>query len=250
MSAKSYQLVFIVGSEGSGNHMLRCILRAPKCVVRVSKEDHYARELMKRLHPVEMLAWDRYAEFQIKALALRQMRVIIDQLMAIPDYRSFTHFLSGRSAPLHFGDRLRPVLSDLLETFPDVKIIVPYRDPRASTASSARRGFNEHLTRSAVIAEEQLTYLSAQLSTFPESAYMVISYEDFCDRFEFYTEKLADFLGLDAQELTDAARKEDVRPGRNERWKEELDPASIEFLNKFFDDRRRQQWPLLIAEVI
>ena len=78
---------------------------------------------------------------------------------------------------------------------------------------------------------------------------MVISYEDFCDRFEFYTGKLADFLGMDAQELADAAREEDVQPGRNERWKEELDPASIEFLNTFFDDRRRQQWPLLLQAV-
>ena len=87
MSNRHYRLVFIVGAEGSGNQMLHRILGTPTCAMGHSFFQHrkgsYGEELNGRLRRVGVLAWDRYAEFQIKALALRQMRVIIDQIMAI-----------------------------------------------------------------------------------------------------------------------------------------------------------------------
>jgi hypothetical protein len=172
--------------------------------------------------------------------------IVIDRLLSLHNYTHMSHVVYKRSAPFFPGDRYRPDLSDLLDAFADLRILVTYRDPRASAFSSFRRKFFENIKQCAVVCEEQLTYLSAQLATLAPHSYRVISYEGFCSQPQVWVERLAEFCGLPVHALLYSAERESIRPDTNDRWQEELDPSAKDFLIKFFDARRLSQWRLLV----
>ncbi len=253
MASSNVQFVFIVGASGSGTTMLLRMLSAlPGAIglggnhIRLLNNSPRALDLVRAFNNANQLAWDRHAPFDTQIEARLQMRHVLEGLLALPGYESVSDVIFKRSAPFFVGDRYRPDLSDVFEIFPKSKVVVIYRDPRASTVSSLRRKFAEHLRRCAVITEEQLTYLSSQLSTLPSSSYQVLRYESLCERTDFHMERLASFLQRPASQLLAAARTENIELGRIDRWRRELDPASLSFLDRFFDERRCQQWPLLL----
>lgn len=251
---RNYQFIFIVGVSGSGTTMLTRILSSPDTVIglggnynTIPNSDETAHLLATQFNKVTADLWDRKATHKQYQRAKSNLLLIIDSLLRLKNYSHASHILYKRSAPFNLGDQYRPDLSDLFDLFENPRIIVLYRDPRASTFSSFRRRFAENLRQCAIICEEQLTYLSSQLATLDHNYYRVISYQDLCSQPETLIKQLAEFCQLSVDILLRAAEKENIEPGRNERWLQALDPSEIDFLIKFFDTRRLSQWTSLFS---
>lgn len=247
-----YRLIFITGASGSGTTLLTKILSSPRCVLSVGGKHRTvgnvnddAAYLSRRFNKITKALWDRKGSREQHAEAQDKMPYMVGRFRQFDEYTGLTHLLMKRSAPFYEGDQYRPDLDDLIDAFPDLKIVVAYRDPRASTFSSYRRDFVDNLRYAAVVCEEQLTYLAAQLSTLPPEMYRVVGYELFCATPEAHTRQLADFLGLPPDEMLRAVDTEKIDPTRNDLWQQELTEDEIDFVNKFFNARRLAQWRLL-----
>lgn len=247
-----YHFTFIVGASGSGTTLLSRVLSSPAGTVclggmywTVSQEHRQAWLFMKAFNQAITWLWDRHGTVESYNRARRLLPLIVQQFLSQPQYSDRKQIIYKRSAPFNYGDRFRPDLSDLFVLFPNVRVVVIYREPTASTYSSLRRKFAENLHQSAVITEEQLTYLSAQLATLPAGSFYVLNYEAFCRQPEQELESLAAFCGLPLADLQRAVQAETIQTNENEKWRQELDPAGVAFLESFFDLRRRQQWPML-----
>jgi hypothetical protein len=253
MAARPHRFVFVVGVSGSGTTMTTRILGgAPGAVclggnhVRVP-DDPAALEVSRRFNEASARLWDRQADALTAASAGREMVDLLDQLSGLPACQGVTHVVYKRSFPFFAGDRHRPDLRDLFDLFADVRLVVVHRDPRAATASSLRREFGPNLRACAVVIEDQLTYVAAQLATLDPSRCLLTSYEGFCSDPTTGARRLARFCGLDESGLIRAALAERVEVGRNDRWRAELSAADVRFLDRFFDAGRRRQWALLSA---
>lgn len=252
MNERPYRFVFLVGASGSGTTMLTRLLGAPEgCAalggnhVSIPRQDREAYAITRRFRKANDRMWDRTAAAHVADRGRRDMLALIRRLLEMPGYRNLTHIVFKRSAPFHRGDRYRPDLGDLVEMFDDLRIVVVHRDPRASTASSYRRKFADNLRACAVITDEQLTYLSAQLETLEPSLYMSFSYERFCEAPVEWMGRIAEFCGLPRDVLEEAVRRERVDPRRNEGWLQRLGVEDRNFLERFFDERRGRQWARL-----
>lgn len=248
----NYRFIFIVGASGSGTTLLSRILSSSNGSIclggmywTVSPEHRQAWLLMKTFNQAITWLWDRHGTVENYNRARRLLPIIIQEFLRQPEYNNRKQIIYKRSAPFNYGDRFRPDLSDLFTLFPHVQIVVIYRNPAASTYSSLRRKFAENLHHSAVITEEQLTYLSAQLATIPVGRYYLLSYEAFCRQPLQEIEPLATFCDLPLADLKQAIEKENIKSTENEKWRQELDPIEVSFLESFFDTRRLRQWPLL-----
>ncbi len=260
MPERHYQFIFVIGVEGSGTTMLTGILGKPARVVglggsweatTIPRHDKEALLLRAKFNRATLKLWDRAASWAEHLEAKQSLARTIDRLLRMEKYAHATHVLYKRSAPFkkspgyYLRDRYRPDLSDLPEVFGDLRIIAIYREPRASTHSCFRRRFREELRQCAVISEEQLTYLSAQLASLDRSLYRIINYEKFCAAPQNVVRELSNFCGLPADELASGVEQREVAEGMNERWRRELAPADRDFLDGFFDDRRLAQWQFL-----
>ena len=256
MSTQPYRFVFPVGVSGSGSTLLTRILGGvPGAValggnvkipsVSIPDDDVDAHDIVRRFNSATERLWDRQAVPTQRHAAGREMLELIEELRALEVYRNTSHVVYKRSFPFFNGDRYRPDLQDLFELFDDVRLVVIYRDPRASTASSLRRGFGPHLRACAVVIEEQLTYIAAQLATLDPARYIITAYEELCANPVPIVRQLARFCGLDEEAMVRRAHTENVEVGRNDRWGSELSADEIAFLDRFFDARRRRQWSLL-----
>jgi hypothetical protein len=256
MSAPPYRFVFVVGVSGSGSTMLTRILGGvPGAValgghvkipsVSIPDSDVVALDIVRRFNAATERLWDRQAVLPLRHGDGREMLELVEELRALDAYRNTSHVVYKRSFPFFEGDRYRPDLHDLFELFDDVRLVVIYRDPRASTTSSLRRQFGPHLRACAVVIEEQLTYIAAQLATLDPAHYIITAYEDLCANPVPIVRELARFCNLDEEAMVRRAHTEKVEVGRNDRWGSELSADEIAFLDRFFDARRRRQWSLL-----
>lgn len=252
MARQPYRFLFILGASGSGTTMLTRLLSAPEgCVglggnhISIPRSDRRAYALARRFKRANDRLWDRRAPARVAEAAGPEMLALIDRLLAMPGYRRTSHVAFKRSAPFHRGDRYRPDLSDLWRLFDDPRLIVVHRDPRASTASSHRRRFAANLRAAAVITDEQLTYISAQLATLDPRGWLGFTYEELCRRPAEIMGQVADFVGLPRAGLERAIVEERVDPTRNDAWRQRLTTEEVDFLERYFDGRRERQWPLL-----
>lgn len=248
----SHGLIFIIGASGSGTTMLTRILSSPAEVIglggnsdAIPKENKKAVRLARIFKQATKKLWDRKARFEAHGQAMQVLRCVTDELFELDVFQKAKQLLHKRSAPFGIGDRYRPDLLDLFELFVDPKILVAYREPKASTYSSLRRGFSSNLRQSAVICEEQLTYLNAQIQSLDKRSCMVLNYETFCARPMECIEDVAGFCQLDQDELRRATLAENVTPLQIDRWRKSLPPSDVSYLDSFFSEARRSQWPLL-----
>jgi hypothetical protein len=251
---QNYRFLFVVGASGSGTTMLTRILAYPNSVVGIGgmhisipQTEKEAYQLATYHNQVNALLWDRYGSLEQYQWAKHESLWILDELLSLPQYKQIQYILYKRSAPFMLGDRYRPDLADLFDMYEDLRIIVIYRDPRASTYSSFRRGFVNTLRHAAIITDEQLTYMAAQLATLPQESYMLLNYTNFCSRPSDYVHALAIFSGIDEGLLQEAATQEKVVLGQDDKWRNELASNDVAFLDQYFDDRRQQQWSLLAS---
>lgn len=232
---RAYRFLFVVGASGSGTTLLTRILSTPAGTVclggkywTVSEADREAWQLMKLFNWVITILWDRRASLDDWRRARQALPTVLDAFLCQPAYAGHSHVIYKRSAPFNPGDQFRPDLSDLFALLPDVGVVAIYRDPCASTYSSWRREFMPDLHQMAVVCEEQLTYLSAQLASLPAASRFV----------------------LPLAALQAAVVEAQVAPAGHDKWRQELDPAGQQFLTQFFDARRRRQWPLLSEQPV
>lgn len=252
MSKQPYRFVFLIGASGSGTTLLTRLMGAQKgCValggnhISIPRDDKAAYSIARKFKKANDRLWDRQATSEESLGGGREMLELIDRLLEVDDYKDISHVVFKRSAPFHRGDRYRPDLSEIFRLFDDVRLIFIHRDPRASAASGHRRRFAKNLRANAVITEEQLTYLSAQLNTLDPNQYMGFPYEDFCREPVVWMRRIATYCGLSEDLLEDAVRAENVDTTRNEAWKKRLSETDRDFLETFFDERRIRQWPTL-----
>lgn len=241
-------MVFLTGASGSGTTLLTRILSSPSSVMTIGGKHRAIKrdgsDLFRqasRFNRLTKWMWDRTATVEQYHKARRELSPTLAWIQAHERAASITHFLFKRSAPFYNGDQYRPDLLDLIELFPQIKIVLVYRDPRASTYSSFRREFAENLRYASVICAEQLTYLSAQLAALPSEQVHVIGYEAYCADPLPMTRALAAFLGIDAagtDEMLRAVEAEKVDPTTNDRWQRECDSDEADFLNRFFGARQ------------
>jgi hypothetical protein len=252
MSRGRYRFVFLVGAQGSGTTLLIRMLSRPAAAlalggnyVTIPRNDPEAFSLVEQFDEANAALWDRKAGHERHAELRQQLRRIVDRLLGLPRYAGVSHVLYKRSAPFFGGDRYRPDLADLVDAFADLRVIAIYRDPRAATCSALRRGYADNLRQCALISEEQLTYLAAQLATLDQERWRVVGYEALCAQPRPLLTELAAFCGLPAEDVLGALQDEPLTTTQNERWRAELDQAGRDYLDAFFDARRLEQWSLL-----
>lgn len=253
-SPSDFQMVFLTGASGSGTTLLTRILSSPSSVMTIGGKHRAIKrdgsDLFRqasRFNRLTKRMWDRAATLEQYHKAQRELLPALERIQAHERANSISHFLFKRSAPFYNGDQYRPDLFDLIELFPQIKIVVAYRDPRASTYSSFRREFAENLHYASVICSEQLAYLSAQLAALPPEQVYVVGYEAYCTNPLPLTRDLATFLGIDAagtDEMLRTVEAEKVDPTTNDRWQRECDPDDADFLNRFFG-ARQPMWGFL-----
>lgn len=252
MSGASFRFLFVVGASGSGTTLLTRVLSGvPGAVSLGGNHTTYTRTEPKSWAVVEAFdrattgLWDRTAPWERVAKARAELPRLLERLHGLPGQEGISHVVYKRSAPFRKGDRHRPDLSDLPAFHHDWRVIVIYRDPCASAYSSFRRRFAKHLRQCAVTCEEQLTYLSAQLATLPPASLLVVPYESLCAEPRAWAVRLGAFCALPEEALAAALERESLDLTKLDRWRRDLVPADQELLDRFFDARRRAQWPLL-----
>lgn len=253
MSDPRPHFVFIAGAGGSGTTMLLRILGGTPVSAAIGgnhislpKEATDAIRIVKEFRKTNLDMWDRYGTCAQIEAALVRSGELLDELMGQPELAGVTHIVFKRSFPFGDGDRYRPDLYDLTRLFGQVRVVVPYRDPKAAAYSILRRGFFDHIRQCAIICEEQLTLLSAQLAAMPEASRYVYRYESFCEDPRRHVSRMAQVCGLPEDELVAALDAERVQSDRIDRWRNELPAGEVEFLDSFFDESRIGQWQALV----
>ncbi|MBK8139375.1 MAG: sulfotransferase [Chloroflexi bacterium] len=250
---KDYRLLFVSGASGSGTTLMAEILTASENVMAVAgkhrtlsrAQDEDAFRLAKRVNRTTRELWDRQADVQTYMAAKNRLPGMIDELLQFKQHAGTTHVMIKRSAPFDKGDRYRPDMMDMLELFPNLRILIIYRDPRAATYSCQRRGFALNLRNMAIICEEQLTYLSAQLETIDPALYKVVQYEKWMQQGVTITEEIAEFAGIPKQALVEAVKGNRLDGGKNNQWRAGLTDEDAHFLDEFFSAQRRRRWAFL-----
>lgn len=252
MTRQGYNFLFLIGASGSGTTMLTRILTAAQGSVglggnhiSIPKSDRQAYDIARRFKRANDRLWDRKASAAESSAGGDEMLSLVGKLRTLPGYQETERVVFKRSAPFHRGDRYRPDLADLGRLFSEPRVVVLYRDPRASTASSHRRRFAANLRACAVITDEQLTYLSAQLATLDRDRWLLVPYEGFCAAPGDWSEPLADFCGLPPAVVAEAITAERVDSAKSGAWRRRLSSEELAFLDAYFDHRRLAQWPLL-----
>lgn len=251
-STESVRFIFIAGVEGSGTTLMSRLLAAPKSCASLGglyvktppSED--ATRLVEKFQTANRVVWDREASFSEKREARRTLRAVWQQMLGAPSFAGITHFVFKRSFP--FGNphgRHVPNLQDIDDIIGNVQFTVMYRDPRAASYSTLRRGFDNDLRRLAVLCSEHLTLLSAQAQTIPESRLKVVSYSELCLRPAETTAPLIASFELDRDAVYQGIERELPKPVVDERYRRELGSEQVAWLDEFFDKRRQQQWSFL-----
>lgn len=249
---RAFRLLFVSGASGSGTTLLAKILTASPHVVAVAgKHRTLARGqdpaflLAKRINWTTRDLWDRHGDVKTYLQARQALPGMVQELLQYEQHASTTHVVIKRSAPFYKGDRYRPDMQDVVDLFPDTRILVIYRDPRAATYSSFRRGFALNLHNMAVICEENLTLLSAQLQALEPGMYKAFRYETWMRHARTVTRDIAAFAGLPEQLLVDAAERSNLDIGKNDQWRNELSEEDAAFLDTYFSDERVRRWDFL-----
>ena len=251
---KNVHFIFIAGAEGSGTTLMSRLLAAPKTAASLgglyvkTPQSEEAARLTEEFQSVNYLVWDRKASFAENREARRKWRAVWEHILGCAAFAGTTHFVFKRSFP--FGiprERYVPYLQDVDEMVGNVQFVVMYRDPRASSYSTLRRGFDKDLRGLAVLCSEQLTLLAAQTRTIPENRLKVVSYSKLCLAPADTIAPLLRRCDLDHEEVQRAIEREFPKPKVDDRYRRALGADQVAWLDEFFDERRCRHWAFLKA---
>ena len=246
------EYIFIGGAEGSGTTLLLRLLSSPKGCASLGGNYQKlpghpdAKPLADAFIAANSRVWDRKLSFTEQESGRREWRAAMDHILVAPAFTEISHYLFKRSFPFASPrDRFTPDLWDIMELWPDVKILVVYRDPRAATYSAFRRKFDTDLRRLAVVCSEQLTWLAGQVRAIGPERIRIISYARLCADPGAVLEPVADFCGIPFDQVTDALGGEEVDANADSRWSHELSGQDSHWLKRFFNGGRLRQWEIL-----
>jgi hypothetical protein len=242
--------VFIAGAEGSGTTLLLRLVSSPDCCAALGGNyqklpNHpEARFLADNFVAANARVWNRKLSWEEHENGRADWRAAMGAIFAAPAFAETSTYVFKRSFPFaQPRDQFTPDLWDVIDFWPGARILVIFRDPRASTYSAFRRKFDSDLRRLAVVCSEQLTWLAAQVRAIGLEHVLVISYVKLCtDPWAV----LADFCAI-RDKFNEAAHGQEMDVAADLRWRRELSKRDSEWLDQFFDERRRRQWNLLEA---
>jgi len=273
------KFVFIGGTEGSGTTLLVRLLSAPHgcaclggnylklpnltlkpvsipgmpdkvrywTIDKPLGEGPDVKPLADAFQAANARVWDRKLSFEEQEKGRLEWRATMDRILAAPAFAETSHYLFKRAFPWGPRDRFAPDLWDIIELWPDVRIVLIYRDPRAATYSSFRRGFDSDLRRLAVVCSEQLTWLAGQVRAIGPERVRIISYARLCANPGAVLEPIANFCCMPFDQVNEAIRNEEMDTNADNRWSRELSPQNSNWLNQFFHAGRLRQWDILEA---
>jgi len=129
---------------------------------------------------------------------------------------------------------------DLVKNYADLKLLVMIRNPINATFSCLRRGFTDNLFLQAKIIEDNYIFINSQLQTVEDqNLFRMLDYDAFFNDPNFYTEKLAGWLGLPAEDFQNESLLTKPR-----RISDIPEPIRL-MLSEFFSDQRQSQWDWL-----
>jgi len=236
---------FVTGPAGSGADMVAKILSRVDSVLGLG-ETHANLDyfLLEKLNEAQKLAWDREMDFMNHDGHLERFKKMMEDLASLEEAAHKTHVVFKRS--MVNGDEYWADVQDMRTLFPEAKVIVVFRNPVGATWSAYRRKLGKSLRHCALVQEEHLTILSAQIQQIPLNDSLILSYDNFCDKPRDETMRLAEFCGLDKGEVYKAVEEERIDRRRKDAWKSELAPKHSERLWSFFSSRT-PQWSTLLA---
>jgi hypothetical protein len=256
LRAPMRKFIFIAGAEGSGTTVLLRFLSAPPGGASlggnfVKLPNHpESRPLMAAFDLANKQLWDRKLSFAEHAEGWRKWRAALDDILASEAFGNEKRLFFKRSFPFaHPRDRFAPDLWDVLDLQPQAELLVIYRDPRASTYSAFRRGFDNDVRRLAVVCSEQLTWLAAQVAAIGAARFSIVSYRDLCRDPLTTLAPVAARCAIPLDAVKRVVEAEGTVSDADDRWARELPAEEAKWLDDFFDDRRRRQWALLAGEV-
>lgn len=229
--------IYVTGSSGSGSNILARILGRLDCVLGAGEThtnmDHV---FLSKLHEANRLCWNRQADFGEHNRHLERFNNLFEQIALDERLSDITHIVFKRS--MISADNYRPDLCDIMECYPEAKILIIVRRPEAATYSSFRRKLGSNLRHCSVIQDEHLCLLSQDTKWLKDKC-RVYSYEDFCKSPDKYARPLAEFCNLDRGQLEAAIRQESIDVSKIDRWSESLGEDVVASLRDFFSKRKR-----------
>jgi hypothetical protein len=248
-------LIFIGGAEGSGTTVLRRLLAAPECCASLGAnfvqlpEHPEALSLFTAFVDASGRLWDRRSALVEHEDARREWREAAERIRFSPALSNRTHLVLKRSFPFGVPHGAgSPDLWDAVDLPFRTRIVVTYREPCATVYSAYRRGFDNDLRRLAVMCAEQLTWLSAQVRAIGPDLIRIVSYRSLCEAPDVTLKQLAAFCDIPFDPVIDAARREGMASDTDLRYGRELPQADVDWLERYFDARRRRQWHAVSPE--
>lgn len=245
---------FIAGAEGSGTTLLLRLLAAGERAVSLGgnhvklPDEPEAQTLGKEFDAENRDLWDRKLSFAAHNVARIRWHETMRRMLEHPAFGDITAYFFKRSFPfLMPRDRFQPDIWDILDLWPDAHFVTIYRDPRESSYSAFRRGFDNDIRRLAVTCSEQLTWLAAQVRAVGPERFSIISYRRLCENPVAVLCAIAPYCGIGPEDIDAAVSAHPVVPAAD-RWAQELSPEDGRDLDGFFSAGRAAQWDILIPD--
>ena len=234
------KLIFTVGVEGTGHHMVRAIFKNFLKQPDVVDEGEWHTLLTDYV-------WDTERAFQNFEKESKRKRMPPDLKANVRSSFSrlkddgFGYAFESASFPFwKKRDALRrPDLIHLYETLGEeveYKFIVLYRDPVSAAYSGVRR-FTKNFFLQARIVEDNFLSIMNQCKQLPETDFRILHYEQVISRPQEAADALANWCGVDVACVADAATKVKSPTPRQVGG-----DAALEYLESFFTSRRVAQW--------
>lgn len=237
------KLLWLIGIEGSGHHLVRDLLRDYlKTPEVIDKGPHY---------PYWLHHWDVCS----KPLPIPAVRGALQQVFGcygeagIHTIYEDTSFPFGDPEPAYGslisgGDQRGPLrCPDMLEMVEwtrelvDLRILVSYRSPVSTVHSVLRRGFSNNPRFECQLAERTHLYLSSQLQLLPPGSFRTFHFEQLLEQPQAHLESLAEWWGVPSGVLG-GSLKAIGRPAS----REDIPNPLRGTLDRFFCAQRCSQW--------
>ena len=242
------KFIYITGSSGSGSNILAKVLSKLDTVLGVGEThinfDHFTDI---KFNEANRFAWDRHADFEQHDYHIERLKEILKTFEKIKSVEDTTHIVFKRS--IMNGDRYRSDIKDLLEHYPEAKVLIMFRKPEASSYSSFRRRLGENLRHCSILQDEQLTLLSKNVSELPKEKCMVISYSKFCLNPNNYATKISDFCELPLDDIKNSISNIEIDKSKIDRWAVSVGAEKAARLSKFFLPRISHWSDILKREI-
>ncbi|NEQ45240.1 MAG: hypothetical protein F6K00_17435 [Leptolyngbya sp. SIOISBB] len=233
------QLLFLIGVEGTGHHMMGRVLSGYKTRPDSIVEGRWHDLLLERWNYESCLKCYPVSSLGFKEKSLK------DELKAIIKEYEEAHYLNLFEYTSFPYDQPREALRrpdilefhDLLNDIIEIKYLVMYRNPITATYSAVRRNFTDNIYLQAKIAESNYIYIERQLSQISPTYYRTLHFEDFLDDPQYYGQKLAAWWNLDYETIENSFPKLRKPAGFSG-----IPENSLHFLESFFNEKRLSQW--------